>query len=162
MWTKTIENGVTVIGSDASTSLALSVGILPSESTAKMLPFSSMTWLWKSPSLAVKWYSSLINASVFRSGVTWLKILLGMWCFKAMVKADAVDTKTSEVVLPLRLISSSVIPCWKISKEELLIKDSIQRGKKREREREGDSVTYRFSRTVSISPDTLCPCEVCW
>lgn len=60
MCTNTIENGAIVIASVELTNIGSNVGIFPDESTISAFPFSSIVWLCKFPSFAVKWYSSLV------------------------------------------------------------------------------------------------------
>lgn len=59
-WANTIEKGATVIGSDRFTFMGSKDGIIPEEFTFNICPFKSTVWLCKFPSLAVKWYSSLV------------------------------------------------------------------------------------------------------
>ena len=121
MRANTMEYGATTMGCAASTLTASSVGMFPAASVANALPFSSMTWLLRLPSLGVRWYSSLTAPAAASS----TPVKLGAWtcrnflpptCFLApclcAATAPWVVTETWVVVLPLRLISSRVIPGW--------------------------------------------------
>lgn len=107
-----MEYGATVIGCDASTLVASSCGMFPFESTAKILPVNSIVWLCRSPSLAVRWYSSLVRSSLLTAPGMCLNLFpwAQRWCFRPPELATLGVATTWAVVFPLRLISSSVIP----------------------------------------------------
>lgn len=114
----TAENGATVIRSEWLTCIGAKEGILPDESVFRTFPLRSMSRLCIFPSLAVKWYSSLMFPSLDDPLDILANFVLWGWlsCFKVNVPLLAtfpVETWTWTVVLPSRLISSKVIPgCW--------------------------------------------------
>lgn len=75
-----MENGATVIGFEELTVVGSRLGIFPSEVTFNVLPFRSMVWLCKSPSLAVRWYSSLGSSLLLCSGGSLICFVLGFLC----------------------------------------------------------------------------------
>lgn len=55
-----MEKGATEMGADEVTYTGSKRGIFPDDLTESVFPLSSIVWLCKFPSFAVKWYSSLV------------------------------------------------------------------------------------------------------
>lgn len=108
-----------VIASVELTYIGSNVGIFPDESTISAFPFSSIVWLCKFPSFAVKWYSSLVfDATLLLLG-SLIELFLWLWWCLCFCWCNMVPLKSTlewMVVLPSRLINSNVIPCckWKL------------------------------------------------
>lgn len=128
MCTNTIENGATVNGSVELTNIGSNDGIFPNESIVSGFPFSSIVWLCKSPSFAVKWYSCLVFDAIFlllgsliEELFLWLWCLCFLWCNIVPLKA----TLALMVVLPSRLINNKVIPRCKMEVPFFQVKCTI-------------------------------------
>lgn len=83
----------------------------------KILLFNSIVWLWMLPSFGVKWYSSLVKPiTLSPNPFTCLVFFLeGLSCsFRCLYALLLAEIETSDVVLPLRLIKSRVIPSWNL------------------------------------------------
>lgn len=115
IWTNTMEKGATFTSSDEVTVIGSKGGIAPDESKVNALPFSSIVWLCMFPSIAVRWYSSLVLRASFARGIL-ITFDLCPWC-PCLCRCNRVPLKStfaSTVFLPSRFISNKVIPCCKI------------------------------------------------
>lgn len=117
-----MDKGAIYIGEYASTRVGFNVGIFPSSLSSKGLPLRTIVWLWRYPSLGVKWYSSLCvvvsnaflptHATVFfRTRTKELSLtMVSMICISMFLEFR---TETRNLVVLLRLINSSVTPAYK-------------------------------------------------
>ena len=170
--TNTIENGAMVMGLDEFTFRGSRGGMSPDAFTVKMFPLSSIVWLCKFPSLAVRWYSSLSISLVLEPSnqITFVLWILCLWrylcnlcnlwslCLCCKVEVPLKATLASTVVLLSRLINSNVIPCCKIKSNQIIAKTipmifddwSL------------NSWTYRLFCAMSIGTYFLRPWKTCW
>lgn len=121
-WTNTIEKGRTTIGFDEFIFTGCKVGMFPDESTLKIFPLRSIIRLCKSPSFALRWYSSLVvslckdrgnlsdDLSDFPDLCWWWWWWLWCVCFCSELHVPLKATFPRTVVLLSRLISRTTIP----------------------------------------------------
>ena len=139
-------------------------GIIPEEFTANSFPFSNTIWLCKSPSFAVRWYSSLMASLILGFRIILENFVLFVWFGSFFVRviilvAFMKEIPTFVVLLPSRLINSNVIPACKIWDYIKLVKItrcnflyfcSFL------------LITYRNLWAVSIRTYFICATKICW
>lgn len=160
IWAKTMEKGATVMGSDEFTVTASNGGMSPYEFRPKIFPFSNIIWLCKSPSFAVKWYSSLSISPILLSPGRRILFLPLIWIFLfcVTVKEPWKATLAWTVVALSRLINNNVIPCCKV---KTLIK-ILPRAMFYRILMKVWNLTYGILGTMSVCTYLLCPRKACW